>query len=1037
MICNECGQELKNSATFCGYCGEKVEATQTASPPQTQQPFVNTANSSHAVSHASVQSAYTQHAAPQAAPNPAPRSSVRVKPKKGKKPIGIVCAIAVLAIIIGISSYCIFGGNDGITRAEWIQSLTDTMDYGNQNSNPAVFADVSPGHSVYESVQIAATYGLIDTLDEAFNPNAPATREFVAVTAAKAVGFFGMPTSELIDIFDLAEPHLIAFTVDNGLFESTNGRFNPNGRVSAAESEEILRKVLRFTTVIIDPDHINTVVYLDGVVDFLESFDAVVSADDNYMNVQLSAAYGSMLEVGTVYLLPPTCQFPVGAARRVRSITRSGDVYIVENVEAELEEIYQEISIQSEFFPDFDNIIWAEGVTVISSPAFNDSLRSYNDGFELQALANRPEHSNPIQPAIQADPILFKKIEHSFEIDTQMGLQVIGTWTQLEFDAVLNMNYTAGGFPLSAAVDIIERSSISWSVTCQSKPDEKIKLCDVPMFYFKGITIFFRVYLDLEGEFSVSYVQETTTRHWINVFNSGQASNSKILNSPMPSIEVDASFKLGLRPTLSLTIINIDLIEFSFFIGIRVLYARTLPEECMDIFLYVPLYVKIEVAPQSERVGASTTFYVFTEDNSPIRFFWHSENFIIVPECTRGGSSVTGTAPPGRPRGGYQQGPTVNIPCGEWQLRYIEAIQDMSRHWVSPREARLIFINDDNIPEIVIYDTRGRSGVLLTATNDRVSRIEFLSDTMLGFDYTLHIYERRNRFAYFEGVHIRLLGVPAVHNEKISEIQDGHFINLHDGDYWLGLRWDDQHIKEEEYYATRDLYFNYNLATNPIHSYYISVLHTHEEFIEFILSLCGEDCAPIPETPTPVPAQTPAPTPTQTPEPTPTPTPSSIGVTSGEWKQFYIDEINKLDQVLFSGRVYYQFRFINDDDIPELLLNFDGRTAILFTATDNSVASTGLHETNPFLAYYIERGNKFIISTGRMDDYTDYLYEIRDGRIILLHEGSRGSRDAGVPVIRDDFDYDRAKSHHDAGFHDSEFTANTREDLIDIIRRLD
>jgi len=33
MICNECGQELKNSATFCGFCGATVD---TAQNPQAQ-----------------------------------------------------------------------------------------------------------------------------------------------------------------------------------------------------------------------------------------------------------------------------------------------------------------------------------------------------------------------------------------------------------------------------------------------------------------------------------------------------------------------------------------------------------------------------------------------------------------------------------------------------------------------------------------------------------------------------------------------------------------------------------------------------------------------------------------------------------------------------------------------------------------------------------------------------------------------------------------------------------------------------------------
>ena len=118
-------------------------------------------------------------------------------------------------------------------------------------------------------------------------------------------------------------------------------------------------------------------------------------------------------------------------------------------------------------------------------------------------------------------------------------------------------------------------------------------------------------------------------------------------------------------------------------------------------------------------------------------------------------------------------------------------------------------------------------------------------------------------------------------------------------------------------------------------------------------------------------------------------------------------------------------------------MNFYGRATILFSATNYSVDSTSLHEVNPFLSYYIERGNMLIISTGRMDDYTDFLYEIREGEIVLLHEGSRGTRDSGVPFISQNFDYERAVSHNDAGFHDMFFQVNTRAELIEIIRGLE
>ncbi|MDR2590468.1 MAG: DUF6273 domain-containing protein [Oscillospiraceae bacterium] len=795
MICNNCGEMLKKEATFCRNCGAKF------------------------------------------------------KTSKAKKPTALIAIVAVLTIALGIGVYFTFFRNDYITRAEWIVELTDTMGYSNEYISSTLFSDVKFDDNAFYNIQIAVAYGLIDTDNDRFNPNAPATREFVAVSAAKAVGFFGTPRSELNDISDLANSHLIALTVDNGLFESTNGNFVPNGRITAEQSGEILEKIIGFTTLKIDPNHVNTITYRNDVVNLLESFDALISADDDFMNVQLSESYGSKLEVGTVYLLPPTRQIPTGIARKVRSISFSDGVYTVENEEVELEEVYQELSVQGVFYPDFDNIIWAEGVTVNDIGVSNNALNSEQNDYEIQTLAYRPESNNQAQSTIQANPLSFQGFERAFSMNVG-GTEVSGVFALHDLKVTTDIEYLAGALPIRIGVLIEERSSMSWSVSRQYKPEEDIKIFEVPIHCFAGVVVMFRAYLTVEGELSITYSQENTTHHWINVLNSGQASNSKIIKSE-PRLEAEASLKLGLKPALSLNILSVDLVEFSFFIGVHVLYARTLPDECVDLFIYMPLYVKIELLPELNVIEASFVFHIFTEDNSPFRQLKHIERSIIVPECTLGGDSVTGEAPPGRPPGGFQSGPTVSIPCGEWQQHYIRELQrfDITRNWNTPREIRLIFINDDNIPEIVIFpDARNQQGILLTATNERADRIEFYSNYIYDFDYTLYYFERSNRFAYFEGVGKTLAWIS---NERVSEIQNGSFVNLHKGDYFTWNWWDDQYVTKEEYSALRDQYFDYDSALTPMHSFYISAFHTPEMLIELILSLCGQDCGAIHDSPTP------------------------------------------------------------------------------------------------------------------------------------------------------------------------------------------
>jgi len=181
------------------------------------------------------------------------------------------------------------------------------------------------------------------------------------------------------------------------------------------------------------------------------------------------------------------------------------------------------------------------------------------------------------------------------------------------------------------------------------------------------------------------------------------------------------------------------------------------------------------------------------------------------------------------------------------------------------------------------------------------------------------------------------------------------------------------------------------------------------------------------------PAQTPAPTPAPTPTPAQTPVlaPEIIG---GLWQQHYVSEINKLSSHMFSDGVSYKLLFINDDNIPELLLDFAGRGINLYTAT-NAGADLISFETNPVLNY-IELGNKVVISTGRMDDYYDALYEINNGRFNLLLEGNRRTRDSYVPAIAASFDFANAITAGTVDISPMDGTVTTQAALIAIIEGL-
>jgi hypothetical protein len=127
---------------------------------------------------------------------------------------------------------------------------------------------------------------------------------------------------------------------------------------------------------------------------------------------------------------------------------------------------------------------------------------------------------------------------------------------------------------------------------------------------------------------------------------------------------------------------------------------------------------------------------------------------------------------------------------------------------------------------------------------------------------------------------------------------------------------------------------------------------------------------------------------------------------NADWKKLYIDYI-KNNPPSDPGMSYYSLIYINDDDIPELWINY-GRS---FEGSDLCTVSGGklvvVHFSSVDLSY-IKRHNLFLISGVRQENYTHEVYRIEGGEFVLLYKGNYGAEDntdvqldaAGDPIYR-------------------------------------
>lgn len=108
------------------------------------------------------------------------------------------------------------------------------------------------------------------------------------------------------------------------------------------------------------------------------------------------------------------------------------------------------------------------------------------------------------------------------------------------------------------------------------------------------------------------------------------------------------------------------------------------------------------------------------------------------------------------------------------------------------------------------------------------------------------------------------------------------------------------------------------------------------------------------------------------------------GNNTEDWKFSYIDLINKQDR-----NYEYMLAYINNDDIPELIVNYGDVASGEEIFTFNPCS--GRKVDSIYIAYYglsyIERGNILLEEGGRMDHFFDNIYTIRNNQFLELYEG--------------------------------------------------
>lgn len=248
----------------------------------------------------------------------------------------------------------------GITRAEWIELLADSLSLEGQTDSKAYFSDVTTKASYYDAVQACSDWGIL-SVDKSgkFEPDAQATVSFAIETAILASGI------------DTGKASYIEYAVNDGII-SDDAYLTVNGGLSVEKAEEIAQwsQILALS---LEVEERYEVKLNEEVADLTDN--KALKLEDSEDTYLISADKASSITVGSVFIAPGDSESPQGYAKKVTSIVNNSDGTItVHTGTPDITEVLDELHVACNLVPDDSMLVLPEGVSVLKSSSIGNMV---------------------------------------------------------------------------------------------------------------------------------------------------------------------------------------------------------------------------------------------------------------------------------------------------------------------------------------------------------------------------------------------------------------------------------------------------------------------------------------------------------------------------------------------------------------------------------------------------------------------------------------------------------------------------------------
>lgn len=304
-----------------------------------------------------------------------------------KRMFSTVLAAVMLACLVmtNLSGCKAVDNGDYYSVTQWLDMVENSFNLLYYTQEEPLVTSVKTSDERFDTVQIAAEWGLIDISDD-LKFNGKVTKEFAADTLIRAMNCTQSSTVDFTDSAKVKPLYLdnVMTSVNEGIFTLDGQKFDPKKVLGKTEADiALLTAYDKWINFSYGGESYDKSIVKDNVINYggVTSENSVV-VESNYKveytgswtffdenggytdNTEKTITFPAgdvpaSLEVGTVLAMPADDVVPMNYAVVVTGITENGDGSVtVATRKAELEEVYEEIDVQQSGPVDFSQAVF-------------------------------------------------------------------------------------------------------------------------------------------------------------------------------------------------------------------------------------------------------------------------------------------------------------------------------------------------------------------------------------------------------------------------------------------------------------------------------------------------------------------------------------------------------------------------------------------------------------------------------------------------------------------------------------------------------